>query len=100
MLGALMGRRAVSLSSLGRATTAARGVSRSMKESQDVDRAQIKVQEAQAEVDALNAELEREIAALGGTSDTNTPLEVIEIKPKRGNVDVRLIALAWQPSEF
>ena len=97
MLGALMGRRAVSLSSLGRATTAARGVSRSMKESQDVDRAQIRVQEAQAEVDALNAELEREIAALGGTSDTNTPLDVIEIKPKRGNVDVRLVVLAWRP---
>ena len=32
MVGALMGRRAVSLSTLGRATTAARGVSRSMKE--------------------------------------------------------------------
>ena len=32
MLGALMGRRAVSLSTLGRATTAARGVGRSAKE--------------------------------------------------------------------
>lgn len=85
------------MSTLGRATTAARGVSRSMKESEDVERAQIRVQEAQAEIAALNADLEREIAALGSGTDANTPLDVIEIKPKRGNVDVRLIALAWQP---
>jgi hypothetical protein len=97
MLGALMGRRAVSMSTLGRATTAARGVSRSMKEGQDVERAQVRVQEAQAEIDALNADLQREIAALEGTANTNAPLDVIEIKPKRGNVDVRLVALAWQP---
>jgi hypothetical protein len=98
MLGALMGRRAVSLSTLGRATTAARGVSRSMKEAQDVERAQAKVQEADAEIAALNAELQREIAALEGTANTNVPLDVVEIKPKRGNVDVRLVALAWQPT--
>jgi hypothetical protein len=97
MLGALMGRRAVSLSTLGRATTAARGVSRSMKETQDVERAQVKVQEVEAELAALNADLERELAAVGGTGASETPLDVIEIKPKRGNVDVRLVALAWQP---
>jgi hypothetical protein len=97
MLGALMGRRAVSLSTLGRATTAARGVSRSMKEGQDVERAQVKVQEVEAEIAALNAELEREIAALEGAANGNPPLDVIEIKPKRGNVDVRLVVLAWQP---
>jgi len=98
MLGALMGRRAVSLSTLGRATTAARGVSRSMKESQDVERAQVKLQEADAELAALNADLEREIAALDATANANAPLDVIEIKPKRGNVDVRLVAIAWQPT--
>jgi hypothetical protein len=97
MLGALMGRRSVSLSTLGRATTAARGVGRSMKEAQDVERAEVKLQEAEAEIAALNEELEREIAALEHTADVSAPIDVIEIKPKRGNVDVRLVALAWQP---
>jgi hypothetical protein len=97
MVGALMGRRAVSLSTLGRATTAARGVSRSMKEGQDVERAHVKVQEVEAEIAALDADLEREITALEATANSNAPLDVIEIKPKRGNVDVRLVALAWQP---
>jgi hypothetical protein len=97
MLGALMGRRMVSLSTLGRATTAARGVGRSMKEAEDVQRAQDKLQEVETELAALNADLEREIAALDHTVNANAPLEVIEIKPKRGNVDIRLVALAWQP---
>jgi hypothetical protein len=97
MLGALMGRRTVSLSTLGRATTAARGVGRSMKETQDVERAQLKLQEVETEIAALNAELEREIAAVERTADINAPLDVIEIKAKRGNVDIRLVALAWQP---
>jgi uncharacterized protein DUF87 len=99
MLGALMGRKTVSLSTLGRATTAARGVSRSMKEAQDVERAQEKLTEVEAEIAALNADLEREIAALEHTASGNSPLDVIEIKPKRGNVDIRLVALAWQPSQ-
>ena len=38
LLGALMGRKAVSMSTLGRATTTARGVGRSMKEATDVAR--------------------------------------------------------------
>ena len=97
MLGALMGRRAVSLSTLGRATTAARGVSRSAKESQDVARAQERLQEAQAELAALEAELQAEVAALEGAVTGSVAIETIEIKPKRGRVEVRIVALAWKP---
>jgi hypothetical protein len=97
MLGALMGRRAVSLSTLGRATTAARGVGRSTKETQDVAKAQERLQEAQAELAALDAELQREVAALEGTAPGSIPIETIEIKPKRGGVEVRIVALAWKP---
>jgi hypothetical protein len=97
MLGALMGRKSVTLSTLGRATTAARGVSRTMKEGQDVERAQARLQEVEAEIATLNADLEREIAALDPASGANAALDVIEIKPKRANVDIRLVALAWQP---
>jgi len=97
LLGSLLGRKTASLGTLGRATTAARGVSRSMKEAQDVERAHVKLQEVETEIGALNTELEREIAAVERTADVNAPLDVIEIKPKRGNVDIRLVALAWQP---
>ena len=99
MLGALMGRRAVSLSTLGRATTAARGVGRSAKETQDVAKAQERLQEAQSEIAALDAELQSEVAALEGANPGTLIVETIEIKPKRGGVNVRLVALAWKPVE-
>ena len=95
MLGALMGRKTVSLSTLGRATTAARGVGRSMKEAQDVARARERLQEAEADLAAAEAELRDEIAALEHGPDA-AAIDVIEIKPKRGSVDVRLVALAWK----
>jgi hypothetical protein len=97
VIGALFGRKAVSLSTLGRATTAARGMGRSVKESQDVARAQERQQQAQRELQELEAAIEAEIATLGAIDAPPATLETIEIKPKRGAVDVRLVALAWRP---
>jgi hypothetical protein len=51
----------------------------------------------QYELKALEAEIAEEIAALGAADASAAPLETIEIKPKRGAVDVRLVALAWRP---
>ena len=97
VFGALFGRKAVSMSTLGRATTAVRGVGRSVKETQDIARAQERRQEAERELTSLEGELADDIAALGGADDTEVALDTIEIKPKRGAVDVRLVALAWKP---
>ena len=96
LLGALMGRKAISMSTLGRATTAARGVSRSMKESQDIAGAVERVRGAEAELAALEAELAREIAQIEATASAAVPTETLNIKPKRGGIDVRLFALAWK----
>jgi hypothetical protein len=97
VLGALFGRKAVSMSTLGRATTAVRGVGRSVKETQDIARAQERQQEAERELKSLEDELADEIAALGAADDAEVALDTIEIKPKRGAVDIRLVALAWKP---
>ena len=99
VIGALFGRKAVSASTLGRATTAVRGVGRSMKESQDVARASEKLSEAQEELKALEAGINEEIAALTAVDTGAIAVETIEVKPKRGGVDVRLVALAWKPVE-
>jgi hypothetical protein len=95
IFGALLGRKMVSASTLGRATTAARGVSRSMKEGEDVANAREKVTIAQQELAALQQQIEAEAAAVAGTADPG--IEAVEIRPKRGGVDVRLVALAWVP---
>jgi len=99
VLGALFGRKAISAATLGRATTAVRGVGRSVKETQDVGLAQQKLAEAQNELKALNDELAEEVAALGATDAAAIDIQTIEVKPKRGGVDVRLVALAWTPAE-
>ena len=99
VLGALFGRKSISAATLGRATTAVRGVGRSVKESQDVGLAQQKLAEAQNELKALNDEVAEEVAALGATDAATVDIQTIEVKPKRGGVDVRLVALTWKPAE-
>jgi hypothetical protein len=98
LLGAVLGRKTVSMSTLGRATTAARGVSRSMKEAEDVARAQERQREAAAELKEIEAELASEVQALQSASP-DAAIETTEIKPKRAGVEVRLVALAWKPTD-
>jgi hypothetical protein len=95
---AFMGRKAVNASSLGRATTAARGVSRSMKESQDIGRAEDNVEAWQQKLADLNADFEAQAAELQSSADPlKEELETITIKPKKANINVQLCALVWSP---
>jgi hypothetical protein len=96
VLGVLFGRKSLSTSTLGRATTTARGVGRAMKEAQDVERAQQALADAEAALEALEAEVDQEISALTTIDAVSLPLETIEIKPKRGAIDVSLVALVWK----
>jgi hypothetical protein len=98
VLGAFFGRKAVSVSTLGRATTAARGVGRSMKEQQDIGRAQESVETLQTQLAELEAELQAETQNLEAKVDAqNEQLEKVSIKPKKSNISVQLVTLAWAP---
>ena len=98
ILGAFLGRKAVSVSTLGRATTAARGVGRSMKEQQDIGRAQESVEALQAQLADLESQLQSETQLLEAKLDAqNEQLEKISIKPKKSNISVQLVTLAWAP---
>ena len=98
MLGAFLGRKSASLGTLGRATTTARGMGRTMKEAQDVKRAAEEVQAIDQQIAALDADLQVEIGALDTSHNPATAkLETIALKPKRGDVTVQLVALAWAP---
>jgi Helicase HerA, central domain len=98
LLGALVGRKAVSVSTLGRATTAARGVGRTLKESQDIGRAKETVEAVQQQLKQLDEELRGETAAIEERFNAaSEPLEKQTCKPKRTNIEVRLVALVWAP---
>jgi hypothetical protein len=99
VLGALFGRKKLSTSTLGRATTAARGVSRSMKESQDIQRAEETVESMKQKLADLENELQNEVENLNLKMDPqNETLQSIELRPKKTNINVRLVALVWEPT--
>jgi hypothetical protein len=98
LLGAFMGRKTLSASNIGRATTAVRGVSRSMKESQDVARAGETVEALQQQLADLEAQFQSETQALESSIDPMTErFENITVKPKKTNISITLVALAWAP---
>jgi len=98
ILGAFLGRKSITASTIGRATTAARGAGRVLKETQDVGRAKETVAAVDEAIAALDAQFKAEADALGASTDPLTErLETLALKPTRQNVSVRLVALAWAP---
>jgi hypothetical protein len=98
LLSAVVGRKAVSRSSLGRATTAARGVSRSMREAQDVDRARATLEVKRQRLAELEAEFEAETEEIReGFNPLAEELETVVVRPKKKDIAVNLVALAWAP---
>lgn len=96
ILGAVLGRKAVSVGTIGRATSTARGAGRVLKERQDVARAQETVAAVQEALAALDAELQAELGALDAGAEPG-PLEPVTLRPKKTDVRARLCALAWAP---
>jgi len=96
LVGALLGRKAVNVGTIGRATTAARGFGRTMKESEDIERAKQNVAALEEQHKQLDAEFAAETAALDAANDAATEtLEKISIKPKKTNIVVKLVGLVW-----
>jgi hypothetical protein len=96
ILGAVLGRKTVSVGNIGRATTAARGAGRVLKEREDVARAQETVGAVQQALANLDAELQAELARLETRGEPER-LESVVFRPKKSDVRVRLCALAWMP---
>ncbi len=98
LLSAVVGRKLGGRSSVGRATTAARGVSRSMKEAQDVGRARDTVEAHKEKLSALEAEFQREVEELKAKYDPQQEeLETVSVRPKKKDISVKMVALGWAP---
>jgi hypothetical protein len=97
LMGALLGRKAVSAGTLGRATTAARGVGRSMKETSDVKRASETADAVRAQLRELDEQAREETRTLAARFDRPVELERVTLLPKRGQVLVHFVALGWDP---
>jgi len=97
VLGMVFGR-ARSLRSISAVGTAARGAGRTFQEHQDVSRAGETVASLQKQLADLNAELETGVDHLQERFDPEAgELEVLGLKPRKTDVEVRFLTLAWAP---
>ena len=87
----------VSAGTLGRATTAARGVGRSMKESSDVQRASETADAVRARQQQLEDQIQEETKTIAAAFEQPADFEHVTLLPKRGQVTVQLLALGWDP---
>jgi hypothetical protein len=98
ILTGVFGRRRITATSMGRAATAARGVSRSMKAGDEVERAEDKLEDREDELQALELELKTAVESLKNSIDPLTePLEEIVVRPKKTECTVRQVSLVWLP---
>jgi hypothetical protein len=97
VLGALFGRKMTSVGNLGRATTAVRGAGRSMREHEDIGQAQESADAVRGRIADLEAELKAEIEGLQSEADPAT--EEITVRPRKADIVVERLALAWIPAE-
>ncbi|HEY2736944.1 MAG TPA: ATP-binding protein, partial [Thermoanaerobaculia bacterium] len=99
VLGALFGRKTLSVTNISKASTAMRSAGRTLQERQDVAQAAETVEALNQQLAALNAEAESEVAALQARFDPQKEqLETLSLKPrKKADVETRLLTLAWAP---
>jgi hypothetical protein len=98
LLTALTGRKTLSYSTITKAGTALRGAGRASKEKQDIAQAEETVETIAERLEELNAELEEDLEGLEECYDARAEeLETVAIRPRKSDVDLKRIALAWRP---
>ncbi|MCC7137378.1 MAG: DUF853 family protein [Planctomycetes bacterium] len=99
ILGAIFGRgKIASAGTIGRATTAARGIGRASKEAADVTRAEEGADVLRARLAELQKQVEDEIAALRTATDPGSlALDEVRVAPRKGDLSVGTVALLWTP---
>lgn len=98
LLGAFMGRKKVSATTISRASRSVMSAGRMQQEQKDVAMAQETVEGIQQQMADLEAELEREVNLLSGSIDPSS-LELDEVLIRVNSTDIKLDAfmLLWLP---
>ncbi len=98
MLGALFGRKKLSLSTVGRATTAVRGMARVDREKGDIARAKRRLEDEQVKLADLEEEFRAELDEIRDTGVAGPfDLDEISVKPRKTDISVSSLCLAWVP---
>lgn len=94
LLGSFLGRRSPSATRIG---TALKTVNRASGGGAEVERAKATAAAVAAELAALEADLERQLAALASGVVDEDAIETVAVRPKSTDVAVRAVCLVWRP---
>jgi hypothetical protein len=98
ILGALLGRKAISATNVGRIGTAARSATRIGRESEDVTRAGESLEVLRQRFADTQRDVEAEVARLEATLDPSTlALRQVEVPARKSDIAVGEVALVWAP---
>ena len=98
ILGAFMGRKAVSIGTAGRVGTAMRSASRIRKESMDVKRAEEILESTRIQLEELDQRLQEDIERIEAEFDPeNEDIQEVLVKPKNSDMTLEFFGLVWMP---
>jgi len=98
ILGAVLGRKRLSTTSAGRVGTAIKTATGARKEAADVARAKQTEKKVQADLKALNNQLQLEIDELDTAFDAQAEeLDEIVVRAKATDIHVPILGLVWMP---
>ena len=98
LLGALLGRKKLSVTNMNRAGRAMRAASRSQRQKDDVERASESLEQLLADKRELEEEFQLKISELSESLPAaDIELTAIEIPPLKSDISITSLALVWSP---
>jgi hypothetical protein len=98
ILGAFLGRKAISSTSAYRVGTALKSAGRIQKESMDVARAEETSQSIRRQLEEMQVQFQKELESVTSRVDPGAEvLEEIRVLPKSSDVTLQFFALVWMP---
>ncbi|BDC48055.1 ATP-binding protein [Bryobacterales bacterium F-183] len=96
VLGAFMGRKAISATTMSKVGSSVKSINKIRKESSDVERAGETVEAINAQIDDLNKQFEADVAAAASRMDPATEaLEPVTVRAKKTGITVNFVGLVW-----
>jgi hypothetical protein len=100
IFGSFLGKKALSASTLGRATTAAKSASRAARQEGDVARAKESLETLNMRIEELEQQFEADSQEINNKYDSHTEaIEPFALKPLKRDIKVRALAIVWLPYE-
>ncbi|MFO0774754.1 MAG: ATP-binding protein [Nitrospiraceae bacterium] len=97
ILGAFMGRKAISATNIGKAASALGKAGKTIKDAKDVGLAQDTVQALQQQLVDLEAQFKAEADVASGPDPMTETFEPAALRPAKNNISVKVVALVWTP---